>query len=83
MKIDLPLKLYYDSKVVISIANNRVHHNRIKYIEIDHHYIKDKVDGITICLPFVTYSQEFGKTRIRTFDKNSMGCLRICYYFLF
>lgn len=40
MKIELPLKLYFDSKVVISIAHNPAQHERTKHIEIGYHLTK-------------------------------------------
>ena len=58
MKIELPLKLYSDSKVAISIANNPVQHDRTKHNKIDRHFIKEKLDVGIICLPFVTSSQQ-------------------------
>lgn len=57
MKIKFPLKLYSDSKIVISIAHNSIQHDRTKHIEIDRHFIKEKLDDGIICLPFVTSSQ--------------------------
>ncbi|WJX66879.1 hypothetical protein P8452_51386 [Trifolium repens] len=58
MKIELPSKLYSDSKAAISIAHNPVQHDRTKHIEIDRHFIKEKLDAGIICLPFVTSSQQ-------------------------
>jgi ATP sulfurylase len=44
---------YCDNKAAIDIANNQVHHDRTKHIEIDHHFIKEKLDGGVICLHYV------------------------------
>jgi hypothetical protein len=48
-----PLMLYCDNKAAIDIANNPIHHDRTKHIEIDRHFIKEKLDKGIICLPYV------------------------------
>lgn len=58
LKIDLPLKLFCDSKAAISIAHNPVQHDRTKHIEIDRHFIKEKIVSGTICLPYVTSNEQ-------------------------
>jgi hypothetical protein len=50
---DKPIMLYYDNKAAINIANNPIQHNRTKYVEIDRHFIKDKLDEDIVCMPFV------------------------------
>jgi hypothetical protein len=45
MTIELTLKLYCDNKDAISIADNSVQHDRTKHIEIDRHFIKEKIDS--------------------------------------
>ncbi|GAV57086.1 hypothetical protein CFOL_v3_00624, partial [Cephalotus follicularis] len=49
-----PMRLYCDNKVAISIAHNPVQRNRTKHIEIDRHFIKEKLDSKIICIPFVS-----------------------------
>uniref|UniRef100_A0ACD5U205 Uncharacterized protein n=1 Tax=Avena sativa TaxID=4498 RepID=A0ACD5U205_AVESA len=39
-----PLQLYCDNQATISLVNNPVHHDRTKHIEIDRHFIKEKID---------------------------------------
>ncbi|KAA0064804.1 Cysteine-rich RLK (receptor-like protein kinase) 8 [Cucumis melo var. makuwa] len=43
-KCEIPLKLFCDNKTTISIANNPVQHDRTKHVEIDWHFIKERLD---------------------------------------
>lgn len=54
----LPMKLYCDNKAAINISQNPVQHDRTKHVEIDRHFIKEKVDTGLICMPFVPSSQQ-------------------------
>jgi hypothetical protein len=45
--------LYYDNKTAINITNNPIQQNRTKHIEIDRHFIKDKLDKDAVCMFFV------------------------------
>ena len=56
LPIELLMKLYCDNKAAIIIANNLVQHNRTKHVEIDRHFIKEKLEAGSICLPFVPTS---------------------------
>ncbi|CAL5390796.1 unnamed protein product [Camellia sinensis] len=48
-----PMTLYCDNKAAISIAHNPIQHDRTKHIEIDRHFIKEKLNKGVICMPFV------------------------------
>lgn len=49
-----PMRLYCDNKSAISIAHNPVQQDRTKHIEVDRHFIKEKLDNGLICTPFVS-----------------------------
>ncbi|TYK26804.1 putative mitochondrial protein [Cucumis melo var. makuwa] len=55
---ETPLKLFCDNKSAISIANNPVQHDRTKRVEIDRHFIKERLDSGSICIPYIPSSQQ-------------------------
>jgi len=47
------MRLYCDNKAAISIAHNPVQHDQTKHVEIDRHFIKEKLREGIICTPYV------------------------------
>ena len=54
----LPMKLYCDNKAAIAIAHNPVLHDTTKHVEIDKHFIKEKIDEGVICLPYISTTEQ-------------------------
>ena len=52
------MKLYSDNKSAISIAHNPVHHDRTKHVEVDRHFIKEKIEAGTNCIVHVPSKQQ-------------------------
>ncbi|GMP25968.1 hypothetical protein CsSME_00002601 [Camellia sinensis var. sinensis] len=52
------MRLYCDHKVAINIAHNPVQHYRTNHVEIDRHFIKEKLTSGIICTPFVNTSDQ-------------------------
>ena len=48
------IKLYCDKKSAINIAHNLVQHDHTKHVEVDHHFIKEKLESGLICTPYVS-----------------------------
>ncbi|KAL9426998.1 hypothetical protein AB3S75_033725 [Citrus x aurantiifolia] len=48
-----PMKLYCDNKAACDIAHNPVQHDRTKHVEVDRHFIKEKLEAKIIEIPHV------------------------------
>ena len=53
VNLENPMRLYCDNKATISIAHNQVQYDKTKHVEIDRHFIKEKIDSGVICTLFV------------------------------
>lgn len=53
VKYTKPMNLHCDNKAAIQIAQNPVQHDRTRHVEVDRHFIKEKVDQKIIQLPFI------------------------------
>lgn len=47
------MKLFCDYKYAINIAHNPAQHDRTRHVEIDRHFIKEKLEAGSICILFV------------------------------
>ncbi|RVW27193.1 Retrovirus-related Pol polyprotein from transposon RE1 [Vitis vinifera] len=48
-----PMKLYCDNEVTISVAHNPVLHDYTKHVEVDKHFIKEKIDNGLVCMTYL------------------------------
>lgn len=58
MTVNKPMKLYCNNKTAISIAQNLMQYDRTKHVEIDKHFIKEKLEDRAICMPYVLTAQQ-------------------------
>lgn len=46
------MRLYCDNRFAINVAHNPVKHDRTKHVEVDRHFIKEKLDCCLIRIPY-------------------------------
>ena len=59
-------KLFSNNKAAISISENPVQHDRTKHVEIDRHFIKEKLEKKITSLPFVRSNDQLADILTKT-----------------
>jgi hypothetical protein len=73
------MKLYCDNKMAIGISHNLIQHNRTKHLEIDRHFINEKLDSHIISLPFVSYVEQIASKQFEEMLEK-IGMTDICAF---
>ncbi|KAL5823154.1 hypothetical protein ACOSQ3_021104 [Xanthoceras sorbifolium] len=63
-----PMRSFCDNKSAINIVHNPVQHDRTKHIEVDRHFIKEKLDSGLICTPFVSTENQLADILTKGFS---------------
>ena len=58
MRVKNAMILYFDNKATINITHNQVQYDQTKHVEIDRHFIKEKLDSRQVCTPYVSSSNQ-------------------------
>ena len=58
MSVAGSIKLYCDNQAAINISHNPVQHDRTKHVEVDRHFLKEKIESGIICITYVPTKEQ-------------------------
>lgn len=56
--VNSSIKFYYDNKTTINISHNTIQQDRAKHVKVYIHFIKEKIDDVTICMTYVLTKEQ-------------------------
>ncbi|KAL5583224.1 hypothetical protein UlMin_015666 [Ulmus minor] len=74
------MKLYCDNTSAIEIAHNPVQHDWTKHVEIDRHFIKEKLEAGIIVFPFVKSEDQLADVLTKAVANNVFEDSLTCTY---
>ncbi|KAJ9676113.1 hypothetical protein PVL29_024893 [Vitis rotundifolia] len=70
-----PMKLYCDNKAAISVAHNPVLHDHTKHVEVDKHFIKEKIDNRLVCMTYIPIEEQVADVFTKGLHKRQFNFL--------
>ncbi|KAK3022402.1 hypothetical protein RJ639_047376 [Escallonia herrerae] len=69
------IKVFCDNQASINIAKNLVHHDRTKHVEIDRHFIREKIEGGIIQMVYTPSSHQTADILTKALPKGNFDNL--------
>ena len=69
--VEILIKLYRNNKAAINISHNPVQHDKTKHIEVDRHFIKEKIEKETICMTYIPTREQLADIFTKGLQKSS------------
>ena len=67
------ISLYCDIKFAWEIAENPVQHDRTKHVEVDCHFVKEKLEKKIVSIPFVNSEDQLADILTHAVSNRSFG----------
>nr|GEU87913.1 copia protein [Tanacetum cinerariifolium] len=73
LQVQSPISIFCDNSSTIALASNPVQHVRTKYIEIDYHFVRDKIRSKQVLPVFIS-------TKLQAADVLTKGIPKVLHY---